>query len=155
MSTTPRVVFLRSTKPYTTAGYYFKAMSTLDVDLVDVPFDPDKPQDGLELPEGDLLLLVDSGVPVAFPALKGYKCPTGYVSIDSCHKLDIHKAYCEEYGFDYIWVAQKHVVAELGPRAVWLPLAVDPDTYVFSPGMAEPGTFRERLFRRSHYDIGM
>lgn len=127
----------------------------MDVDLVDVPFDPHKPQDRTTLPNGDLLLLVDCGLPVDFPALNDYKCPTGYISIDSCHKLEIHKAYCNKYGFDHIWVAQKHVVNELGPKAEWLPLGVDPETHVFQPEMAAKDNPLRRLLRRNHYDIGM
>jgi len=155
MGRTPRVVFLRSTLPHTTAGYYLKAFRRLDVDLVDVPFDPREPQDGLRVPEGDLILLVDCSLPVELPALDACKGPKGYVSIDSCHKLEIHKRYCERYGFDFIWVAQKHVVSELGPRARWLPLAADPEVHVFRPGMPTGDGLWARLTARDHYDIGM
>src|SRR3989304_3300503 len=154
MMSRPRIVFLRSTLPHTTAGYYFKGMGALDVALVDVPFDPHKPQDRLKLPEGDFLLLVDCGLPVEFPALDTYRGPKGYVSIDSCHKLKTHRDYCQKYAFDRVWVAQKHMVRELGPNALWLPLGVDPETYVYTPEMSKGGGLLRGLFGRKHYDVG-
>ncbi|MBI4620562.1 MAG: hypothetical protein HY739_10425 [Desulfobacterales bacterium] len=97
-----RIVFLHSIISYTASYYYFKAIKSLDVGLIDIPFDPHKPQPNDPLPEGDLLLLVDCGLPVSFASLKEYGCPKGFVSIDSCHKFKIHKDYCDEYKFDHI-----------------------------------------------------
>ncbi|MCR4288139.1 MAG: glycosyltransferase [Deltaproteobacteria bacterium] len=150
-----RVVFLRSTIPFTTAEYYFRALKQLDVDLVDVPFNPHEPRKDLDVPEGDLILLVDCGVPVEIPALDGCRSPKGYVSIDSCHKAAIHKAYCAKYRFDYIWVAQKHMVAELGPNARWIPLAADPEVHVYRPEARTEEGFLKRLLKPRVCDIGM
>ncbi|MEW6614201.1 MAG: glycosyltransferase [Thermodesulfobacteriota bacterium] len=150
-----RVVFLHSIVPYNTSYYYFKALKSLNVELIDVPFDPHKPQPDKPLPEGDLLLLIDCGLPVCFPSLKKYNCPKGFVSIDSCHKLEIHRDYCDENEFDYIWVAQKHIAEGLGPRASWLPLAADEEEHVFRPELAKGEGFWECCLKKSHYDIGM
>lgn len=155
MNKRPKIVFLRATKPYTTAGYYLTAFQELDIDLVDVPFDPAGPADEIAIPEGDLCVLVDCGVPVEFPALDSYRCPTGFVSIDSCHKLDIHKGYCEKYRFDHVWVAQKHMVGEFGPDATWLPLGADPATHAYRPDMASGEGLLTRLLRPGYYDVGM
>ncbi len=159
MKRRPKIALLKSIVPFSTVQYYSKAFKRMDVDLVEVPFDPHNPAPGLELPEADLLLLVDCGLPVDFDNLPGYGCPTGYVSIDSCHKLAIHKAYCEKYRFTHIWVAQKHVVRELGPSAVWLPLAADEDTHVYRPemeeGVAAKKGLLEKLLGRESYDVGM
>ena len=151
----PKIIFLRSVIPHTTAWYYSKAFKGLPVDVVDMPFDPHDPPGWKEAPAGDLLLLVDCGLPVDFPFLGEYKGPKGYVSIDSCHKLSIHRAYCEKYRFDFVWVAQKHVVAGFGEKARWLPLGADPETHVYRPQIASADSLWERLTRRSHYDIGM
>lgn len=155
MKSRPKIVFLRSTIPYTASNYYFNGFTQMDIDLVEVPFDPHGSQDGLKIPEGDFLVLVDCGLPVDFPALNDYRTPKGYVSIDSCHKLDIHKAYCAKNNFDRIWVAQKHVAGEFGPNAMWLPLAADPQVHAFRPEMAAGTGFVRGLLRRDHYDIGM
>ncbi len=158
-----RVVNLRSTIAHSASEYYANGLKTLEesglVEVVEILFDPhaiSQPQD-VKLPEADLILLVDCGLPVEFPFLKGRKIPMAYVSIDSCHKLDIHKAYCESLGFDYIWVAQKHVVSKLGPNARWLPLAADPATHVWTEqmGAAKKRGFFSGLLGKSHYDIGM
>jgi hypothetical protein len=151
---TRRIVFLRSTASYTNY-FYYKALQKLNIDLIDFPFDPHKPQTEIEFPEADLLLLVDCGLPVDFPNLKRYSCPKGYISIDSCHKLNIHKAYCDKYNFDYIWVAQKHVAKEFGPNAMWLPLAADEDIHVYKPDKAKNDIFWKRILHRNRYDIGM
>lgn len=150
-----RVVFLRSTIPFTTAAYYYKALKQLDIDLLDVPFNPHRPQKDLKVPDGDLVLLVDCGLPVEIPALEDCGSPKGYISIDSCHKADIHKAYCEKYRFDHIWIAQKHMVPEFGPNASWLPLAADPDVHSYRPDMAANDGFLSRVLMRNHYNIGM
>lgn len=150
-----KIVLLRSTTAHSTVQYYFKAMKRLDVELIDVPFDPHRSDPDMALPEGDLLLLVDCGLPVDFSNLADYRPPKAFVSIDSCHKLQIHKAYCEKYRFDRVWVAQKHIVPDLGPNARWLPLAADEETHVWRPDMPDTRTLRERLFKRSRYDIGM
>ncbi|MBI5345418.1 MAG: glycosyltransferase family 1 protein [Deltaproteobacteria bacterium] len=155
MGNRKKIVMLRSVMPHSTVQYYFKAMKRLDVDVIDAPFDPRKNNPDMALPEGDLLLLVDCGLPVDFRNLENYGCPKHYVSIDSCHKLSIHKAYCERYKFDHIWVAQKHVVSELGPNARWLPLAADEDIHVFRHDMDDNRTLKERLFKKGRYDIGM
>ncbi len=150
-----RIVFLRSIVPYTASFYYFNAMQKLDIDLIEIPFDPRKQQPEIEFPKADLLLLVDCGLPIDFPGLHGYFGPKGYISIDSCHKLNIHKAYCNKYDFDYIWVAQKHVVKELGANAEWLPLAADEDIHVYKPEMAKNKIFWRRILHLNLYDIGM
>lgn len=154
MSRRTRIAILRSTKPFSFADNYFNAMKRLDVDVVDVPFDPHVPEHDMALPEADLLLMIDCGKPVDFTRLNGYKCPTGFVSIDSCHKLGIHKAYCEKYRFDLVWVVQKHMVKEF-PGSVWLPLAADELVHAFRPEMLKGQGLLWRLVRRKHYDVGM
>lgn len=154
MSKKFKIVFLRSNKPFSFASSYFNAMKRLDVDVVDVPFDPHVPEYDMPLPEGDFLLMVDCGKPVDFHGLKDYRGPTGYVSIDSCHKFAMHKAYCEKYEFDHIWVAQKHMVSEFR-GAVWLPLAADELVHAYRPEMLKSQSVLWRLLRRKHYDIGM
>ncbi|MBE9527613.1 MAG: glycosyltransferase family 1 protein [Proteobacteria bacterium] len=159
-----RIINLRSTIAHSASEYYASGLKSLEaegaVEVVEVLFDPhakEQPTE-TELPEADLILLVDCGLPVEFPFFKGRKIPMAYVSIDSCHKLDIHKAYCEKFGFDYIWVAQKHVVGKLGPKARWLPLAADPATHVWTPEMEaakKPTGLLGRFSKRRHYDIGM
>lgn len=151
----PKIVFLKSTIPYTASFYYFKGMQKADVDIIEIPFDPHKQQPEIDFPEADLLLLIDCGLPVDFPGLKKYTCPKGYVSIDSCHKLDIHKTYCEKYQFDHIWVAQKPLVKEFGSNAIWLPLAADEDIHVFKAGKQINEHFWNKIWARNHYDIGM
>ncbi len=150
-----KVVFLRSIIPHTASGYYFKGMQKQDVDLIEIPFDPHQPQPDMKFPDADLLLMVDCGLPVEFPGLKNYGSPKGYVSIDSCHKLKIHQEYCEKHEFNYIWVAQKHMVSELGTNAAWLPLAADEDIHVYNAIMMDNNRFWKRIFRRNRYDIGM
>ena len=150
-----KVVFLRSIIPHTASAYYFKGMQKQDVDLIEIPFDPHQPDQDMKFPDADLLLMVDCGLPVDFPSLKCYRSPKGYVSIDSCHKLKIHQEYCEKHEFDYIWVAQKHMVSEFGSNAAWLPLAADKDVHVYKPTLTEDESSWKRIFRRNHYDIGM
>ncbi len=156
-----KIINLRSAIPHSASEYYANALQTLEaageVEVLEILYDPHKPIENTELPEADLILMVDTGLPVEFPFLKNRKSPMAYVSIDSCHKLDIHKAYCEAQKFDYVWVAQKHVVGELGPNARWLPLAADPATHVWTPEMeaSRPKSLIKKLFKRSRYDIGM
>jgi len=150
-----RIILLYSSIAHTTAFYYLSAFRKLDVELLEIPFDPHEPQPERTFPDADLLLAIDCGLPVELPGLGNYKGLTGYVSIDSCHKLDIHKSYCRKYGFGRIWVAQKHVVGEFGPNAVWLPLAADENVHVYRAEDYEPEGLWKKLFSRSHYDIGM
>ncbi len=156
-----KIINLRTSIPHSASGYYSNALKTLEaageIEVVEIVFDPHKPVEDVKLPEADLILFVDCGLPVEFPFLKERKTPAAYVSIDSCHKLDIHKAYCRKYGFDYIWVAQKHVVAALGKRARWLPLAADPATHVWTPEMEarKKRSLVSKFLKRKGFDIGM
>lgn len=150
----PRIALLRSVVPHTTAWYYLRAFKRLGVDLVDLPFHPRVMPEWKGIPGADLALLIDCGLPIDLPALESFGGPKGFVSIDSCHKLPMHRALCERYSFDFIWVAQKHVVKELGDNAQWLPLAAEPETHAYRPGMAG-GPFLDRFFRKRHYDIAM
>ena len=150
-----KVALLRNTTHYHFAYYYFKALKKMNIDLIDIPFNPHERQPQRSFQKSDLLLLVDCGLPVEFPGLEEYNGLKGYVSIDSCHKLNIHKKYCEKYNFDVVWVAQKHVVEEFGPDALWLPLAADEDVHVYNPGMTERDKAWERFLSKSNYDIGM
>lgn len=154
MTIKPKIVFLKSVLPNTASQYYFNAIKKLGIDLSVISFHPHEQQPAIDFPEADLLLLVDCGLPVKFPGIKKYPSPKGYVSIDSCHKLDIHKSYCKWAGFDYIWVAQKHIVSEFGANAQWLPLAADEDIHAYRPEMVT-NNLSERLRFRYHYDIGM
>ena len=150
-----KVILLRNITRYHFAYYYFKALKKMNIDLIDIPFDPHKRQPVRSFQKGDLLLLVDCGLPVEFPGLEEYNGLKGYVSIDSCHKLNMHKEYCEKYNFNVVWVAQKHVVKEFGPDALWLPLAADEDIHVYNREMTGRDTIWERIFSKNNYDIGM
>lgn len=150
----PRIALLRSVVPHTTAWYYFRAFKRLGVDLVDLPFHPRETPELKSIPDSDLAILIDCGLPIDLPALESFGGAKGFVSIDSCHKLPMHRALCERYAFDFIWVAQKHVVKEFGSNARWLPLAAEPESHAYRPSMAGGGFF-DRLFRKMHYDIAM
>ncbi|MBI5345372.1 MAG: glycosyltransferase family 1 protein, partial [Deltaproteobacteria bacterium] len=151
-----RIVYPRSIVSNTNL-FYLNALRKLDIELIDIPFDPRKHDPGMAIPDGDLLILVDCGLPVEFKNLERYGCPKHFVSIDSCHKLDLHKAYCEKYKFDLVWVAQKPMVAQFAPDAKWLPLAADEDTHVYSPALEKRAqkNLLTRIFRAGRYDIGM
>lgn len=159
MSRRQKVIFLKAEKPYSASFYYSQGLSRglnrLDIDLVEIPFSPYEQQPKRDLPSADLLLIVDCGLPVEFPGLEDYRSPKGFVSIDSCHKLDLHKAYQQKYRFDLIWVAQKHMVPEFGPGAMWLPLAADEEIHTYQPYFAKSEGTWARIRYRSHYDIGM
>ena len=150
-----KVTLLRNTTSYHFAYYYYKALRKLNIDLIDIPFNPHERQPARSFQESDLLLLVDCGLPVEFPGLEEYNGLKGYVSIDSCHKLNIHKEYCEKYNFNITWVAQKHVVKEFGPDALWLPLAADEDIHVYDPEKAGRNKLWNRILSKDNYDIGM
>lgn len=155
MGANKKIVMLRSVVAHSASDYYARGMEKLDVELVEIPFHPHEKQPERNFPEADLLVMVDCGLPVEFPGLEGYKCPKGYVSIDSCHKLSIHKAYAEKCQFDYVWVAQKHVADEFGTSGRWLPLAAEETVHAFRPEMAATDGLWHRIRYRSFYDIGM
>jgi glycosyltransferase involved in cell wall biosynthesis len=150
-----KVILLRNKVVHNPGIYFAKGLLDLGVDLVDIPIDITQPQPHREFEKADLLLLVDFGKPVEFPGLENYKYPTGFVSIDSCHKLEVHKKYCEKYAFDFIGVAQKHVVADLGKNAVWLPLAADEDIHIFRPEIMAKDTIWQRMCYANHMDVSM
>ncbi|MBF0381069.1 MAG: glycosyltransferase [Magnetococcales bacterium] len=150
-----KIILLRNKLSYNPGLYYAKGLLDLGVDLVDIAVDIKQPQPLREFAKADLLLVVDSGMPVEFPGLESYKYPTAYVSIDSCHKLEVHQKYCEKYNFDYVGVAQKHVVEAMGKNAFWLPLAADEDTHVFCPKMMDKESIWQRIRYKNHMDVSM
>ncbi len=150
-----KVVFLRNMDACSASSYYGRGMSQMDVDLTVIDFHHHDPQPYRRFPPADLLLMVDCGLPVEFPGLEAFQGAKHFVSIDSCHKLEMHKAYQKKYHWDFFWVAQKHVVSEFGEKAAWLPLAADETVHVFRPEMARRDSFWERLNKKNFYDISM
>jgi len=148
------IVYPWSTKSDTNL-FYLKALRQMDINLIDIPFDPRANQAETKFPSGDLLLLVDCGLPVIFPELENYRYRKDYVSIDSCHKIDIHQQYCNQYKFDHIWVAQKHMVNEFNGNASWLPLGADEETHSFRPDMLIKTPLHRHYLSRPFYQIGM
>jgi len=155
MTTKKRVIFLKSIFPNTASQFYANALAELDIDYVEIPFNPHEDQKIRKFGDADLLLLVDCGLPVKFPGLEEFSGPKAYVSIDSCHKLAIHQKYITENNFDFVWVAQKHIVSELGENAQWLPLAADPRTHVFRPSLIGANKPLSSFFRKGYFDVGM
>jgi len=150
-----KVVYLKSTIPHTTSEYYSNALNGLDVDLVEILFNPHEEQPHRIFEEADLLLFVDCGLPVEFPGLEAFQGCKAYVSIDSTHKLKIHQDYVKKYDFDQVWVAQKHVVEDMGENANWLPLGADEGVHAFRPEMVKTLGFRSRFLSSDFYEVGM
>jgi len=150
-----KVIYLRSSFNNTASDFYSRALRSLDIDYHEILFNPHEKQLERKFDDADLLLLVDCGLPVVFPGLEDYQSPTGYVSIDSCHKLEIHQKYINKYNFSYVWAAQKHVVDDLGINARWLPLAADELIHIFNPSMMERQTYFHRMISKSFYDVTM
>ncbi len=155
MTTKKRVIFLKSIFPNTASQFYANALAELDIDYIEIPFNPHEDQRIRKFEDADLLLLVDCGLPVKFPGIEDFSGPTAYVSVDSCHKLAIHQKYITENNFDFVWVAQRHVVSELGENAQWLPLAADPRTHVFRPSLIGANKPLSSFFRKGYFDVGM
>ncbi|MEO5333852.1 MAG: glycosyltransferase [Magnetococcus sp. YQC-5] len=150
-----KILLLRSHDLYNTGVYFAKGFHELGVDLIDIQFDPHKPVFPSKFPQADLLLIVDSGLPVIVPGHETYAGMVGYLSIDSAHKLQIHKTYINQCDFDLIWVAQKHVVGEFGDKGRWLPVAADAEMHAFRPQMAANESRWRRWLTPNAFDIGM
>ncbi len=150
-----KVILLRNQASYNPGIYFAKGLMDLGVELIDIPIDINQPQPRREFAKADLLLVIDSYKPVEFPGIENFPGPKGFYSIDSCHKLAIHKAYVEKYNFDCIWVAQKHVVDEFGEKGIWLPLAADEGTHIFRPEMMAGDSLWQQLKYHNHYDVTM
>src|SRR3989338_1986710 len=109
MNTKPRVLFVRSFDPYNTGYYYKRAFQRLDINLIDQIFTPYQVPPRLAHIKADLLVLCDSGTLAHFHDLNDFQGLKGFISIDSSHKFEIHQNYVNQYNFDIVWVAQKHV----------------------------------------------
>ncbi|MBF0155404.1 MAG: glycosyltransferase family 1 protein [Magnetococcales bacterium] len=157
MSKRPKIVMFCTQAPHTASRYYAAAMARQAVELVTIPFDHAAPvQPERAIPEADLLLMVDCGLPVLFPGLAEYTGRKGYVSIDSCHKLDQHLHYVAAGGFHDVWVAQKHVVRHFADRGRWLPLAADPEIHSCRPELARyASSIWSRCLQPAFFDVGM
>lgn len=150
-----RVIYLKSNIPHTTSEYYSNALNQMDIDLVEILFDPHEQQPHRDFGDGDLLLFVDCGLPVEFPGMEEFNGCKAYISIDSTHKLKTHQDYVSKYNFDRVWVAQKNVVSELGENAQWLPLAADETVHAFRPEMVKLLGFKSRFLSSDYYEVGM
>ncbi|MBF0176002.1 MAG: glycosyltransferase family 1 protein [Magnetococcales bacterium] len=156
MSGRKKIVMFRTLEHHTASRLYCLAMARQGVDLVEIPFDHTLlTQPVREIPPADLVLMVDCGMPVVFPGLPEYAGRKGYVSIDSCHKLEQHKKYVADCGFHDVWVAQKHVVDQFPGKGRWLPLAADPWIHATRPELARQAFLRSRCWGPASYDVGM
>jgi len=149
-----KIVMLRSSVKNTASDFYGRAFERYSNDIEQIYFDPHGEKPSLRNVDADIVILVDCGLPVDFDGMGSLKCEKWYVSIDSCHKLEIHQAYVKKYGFSKVWVAQKHVATEFWGKGVWLPLAADKHVHAYRPEMADDRLI-DRIFRRSFFDIGM
>ncbi|MCH9744285.1 MAG: glycosyltransferase [Gammaproteobacteria bacterium] len=148
-----KIIILRSLLQNTTSYFYYVALQQFGHELIDIAFDHEAEQPERVFPDADLLILPDCGLPKVFPGLENFKGMKAYISVDSCHRLDVHQKYIDRYQFDYVFVAQKHVVDQL-PRAHWLPLAACHEAHIFYPKLLAT-TLGNRMRKRNYYDIGM
>ncbi|MBI2027354.1 MAG: glycosyltransferase family 1 protein [Deltaproteobacteria bacterium] len=168
MRTPPRILLIRSSDPYNTGVYYSRAFKQLDVPFSEVLFDPAHfsvmqmaQEVSLKNPY-HFVLVCDSGKLPEIDFLVEEKCPKGFISIDSCHKFKMHQEFIKKYKFDYVWVAQKQVVKDIGKNTLWLPLAADEEIHCYYPSLVSSSG--SSVFARvaqairgnlKCYDIGM
>ena len=164
MKSKPLILFIRSSHPFNTGSYYSRALRKCDVELEEICFDPDNASLTVSLPKKkkwNFILICDSGRLPNLESLESYKCPKGFISIDSCHKLSMHQEFIKRHSFDHVWVAQKNAISSLGDKASWLPLAADEAIHCYDPALLAKISIFSLVFKKiflsqpSHYDIGM
>jgi SAM-dependent methyltransferase len=130
----PRVMLSRGDQQWTTGAYVERALVQAGCVVTREPVITEACEFWDERPRYDLYLWVEGGGRQPNVPMPGrYLCPTAGWFIDSHSHLDEHRARAAE--LDHVFVAQKHLAAQVSGRAVWLPMACDPELHTPREGV--------------------